>query len=128
MRLMIPFMVAVAQTSCGSSEACPPTCPAAWVGVAFSVTSSADGGAPSGVQATLSGPATVTMSCQPSPRGDGTSCQWPMATPLTTGSYALQVTAPGFRAANVNATVATVADSCCPGATMQPSGVALDPG
>lgn len=118
-------MVLMADTSCGSHCA-EVECPASYIEISLAV-AAPDGGAVSGVAATLSGPEAVTLLCQSS--GTAALCTWPAPTPVTAGSYALQVTAPGFQPANVSATVTTSSgDGCgCPGASMQPSTVTLDP-
>jgi len=123
-------------SACSRGPTCS-YCPA-FDSVVFSVISAADGGVVSGVQATMSGPTTATMSC--SSNNDGAWCQWPdEAAPdasvpvLAAGSYTLQVTAPGFKTTTVTATVtyspAAPADDCpgCAGFGVQPSTVTLDP-
>lgn len=118
------LVVFVADTSCGNS--CPEVeCPATYLGISLDVTAP-DAGAVAAA-ATLSGPAAVTMSCHQS--GATTVCMWPGGAPVTAGTYSLQVTAPGFQTANVSVTVTTSsADGCgCPGASMQPSTVTLEP-
>ena len=74
-----------------------------------------------GAEAVLSGPTTITMSCDF--RG---SCGFFGYVPA--GSYTLEVMAPGFQAANVPAML-TVAPSQggCPVATLQPSALTLNP-
>ena len=128
-RLGVPLAIALmVQSYCGCQDnaPCPGSCPAAYAGIYLGVTAATDGGAMSSVEATLSGPTTVTMSCES--RGTVTDCIWPSA-PLTTGNYSLQVTAPGFQSANVSATLAVTHDPrCgCDQATLQPSAVTLDP-
>ena len=114
---------------CGSSAEgapCPFSCPATYSGVTLVVNAAADGGVVSGVEATLSGPTTETMSCEPN--GTATLCTWSSG-PVTAGTYSLLVTAPGFQSASLSATVTVAADPhCgCVGATLQPSMVTLDP-
>ena len=126
LRLLIALIVAA--SACGSQDnaPCPHSCPAAYVGVVLAVTSAADGGIVNGVEATLTGPQTEAMSCEPNVTA--TSCTWPPG-PVTAGSYALEVTAAGFQSRNVSATVTVTPDPhCgCVNATLQPSTVTLDP-
>jgi hypothetical protein len=98
-------------------------CPAASVDVV--VRSSADAGAIDGVQATLTGPTTVTLSCAHD--SGPTSCDWRGT--IVPGSYTLQITAPGFTATSVAATITVPPQQpCgCASATIQPSEVTLDP-
>jgi len=72
-----------------------------------------------GVEAVLSGPTTIIMSCDQSGH-----CGYFGYVPA--GSYTLQVTAPGFQAANVPATLTVDSSRCCPGTTLQPSTLTLD--
>ena len=111
------------QTSCRDTPGCPTSCSTA--NVTLDVTGAADGGVVTGIEATLSGPTTMTMSCEP--RGTETVCSYQGE--VTTGSYTLQVTAPGFQAANVPATVTVTPGSqcACPSATLQPSTLTLNP-
>lgn len=80
----------------------------------------------SGVAATLSGPQSEMMLCEPN--GTATACTWPSG-PVTAGNYSLQVTAPGFQSVIVSATIAVTPDPLCGcvGATLEPSAVTLDP-
>jgi hypothetical protein len=125
---VLPTIAFVSQISCGDREStpCPGACPASYLGIVLTVTAAAGGGVPTGVEATLSGPATETLSCDPT--GTAVSCTWRSGTP-TAGSYSLQVAAPGFQTANVNATIAETPDPrCgCTWATIKPSVVTLDP-
>ncbi len=83
------------------------------------------GAAPTDVEATLTGPATEMMKCEPN--GTATTCTWPFE-PAITGNYSLEVKAPGFQPANVDATISVAPDpKCgCTEATMKPSEVILD--
>jgi len=115
------------QTSCGTP--CPHSCPAKWILVnRLAVTAAMNGGAVTGVQATLTGPATVVLSCQAQDNGTAASCTWPSG-PVIAGSYSLELTAPGFQSMNLSTTVTGVSDpQCgCDSATMQPSAVTLNP-
>jgi len=109
-------------SNCGTGL---PQCPATADGIILRVNSGSDGGAVTGVQATLSGPAMVTMYCE---LDLGQSqCTWPSGS-VTAGSYTLQVTAPGFRTASVSATVTVPPAECgCVIASMKPASVTLDP-
>ena len=114
---------------CGSaaeSPPCPHSCPATYIGVALVVSAATDGGVLSGVEATLFGATTETMSCEPN--GTATICTWPSG-PVIAGTYSLLVTASGFQSENLSATVTVTPDPhCgCVGATLQPSMVTLDP-
>jgi len=124
-RLLFGLGALLASTSCSP---CPNVlCHAPFVDLL--VTDAADGGAVSGVQATLSGPTTVFISC--SLNGNVTLCigEWQGA--IDAGGYALQVAAPGFQTAAVPATVTVGSppDSHCGcyGASLTPSTVALSP-
>ena len=98
-----------------------------YVTIYLDVSAASDAGAISGVEATLSGPAMVTMSCDQ--RGAVTVCRWPSDIyTVTAGSYSLAVSAPGFQTANVSATVTLGTTDCgCVPATLEPSTVILDP-
>ncbi len=103
-------------------------CLASYVTIGLDVSSAGDGGAISGIEATLSGPAMVTMSCEPSSNVPTVVvCRWPTYD-VTAGSYSLLVTAPGFQPANVSATVTLTTSSCgCVYAALEPSTVILNP-
>jgi hypothetical protein len=114
-------------TSAGAFDAgtCAPVeCPAQFFGLQLVVTSSVGDGQLMGVQAALSGPATIPMSC--GAEMDGTFCYPKMGGPE--GNYTLQVTAPGFQSVTVPATATfTPAPRCgCGGATLDPSTVTLN--
>jgi hypothetical protein len=77
-----------------------------------------------GVQATLTGPVTVTMSC--APQGSQTSCMWPYQLVVTAGTYALQVSAPGYQTTTVQAEVTLTPGTCgCTASSFEPSTVVL---
>ena len=103
-------------------------CLASYLTIGLDVSSADDGGAISGIEATLSGPAMVTMSCEPSSNVPTVVvCRWPTYD-VAAGSYSLLVTAPGFQPANVSATVTLTTSGCgCVYAGLQPSAVILDP-
>ena len=115
-----------ADAAAGDGHQCPFGCPAANIGVSLAVTAAMDGGAVSGVEATLSGPTTETLSCMPSPSGAVTICTWASG-PVIAGSYSLQVTAPAFQPVNVSAVVSVTSDCGCMFAALVPSMVTLDP-
>ena len=119
-RFGVPLAVALlAQTSCRDTPGCPTLCSTA--DVLLYVTGAPDGGFATGIEATLSGPTTITMSC------DWYHCSGRGA--VTEGNYTLRVTAPGFQVVNVPATVTvTTTSHCgCPSATLQPSTLTLNP-
>ncbi len=77
------------------------------------------------VQATLTGPVTVALRCQPD--GTTTVCTWPSETPVMEGTYALQITAAGgYQAINTQVQVTIAAPTCgCTPASINPSAQAL---
>jgi hypothetical protein len=109
----------------GSGQPCPSECPATYVGAIVAVTTT-PAMAVSGVQATLTGPVTDSMSCQPN--GTATACMWSPATPVTAGTYALQVSAPGYQTTTTQVEIAISPPVCgCTQASIEPSMVALGP-
>ena len=79
----------------------------------------------SNVQATLMGPETGTMSCQPN--FSATLCEWP-AVPVTPGNYTLQVSAPGYQAITVPVLVTASPPTCgCTSGSITPGTVSLKP-
>jgi hypothetical protein len=115
----------------GCDNGCPRSCPAAVLGLGIVVYAGVDGGAGpiSGVEASLTGPATITLSCEPSGNGNPAAmvCFWPLGGPFIEGTYSLVVTAPGFRSRELSATFSLANGRCCPGAKLEPSTVTLDP-
>jgi hypothetical protein len=82
-------------------------------------------GAVTDVEATLTGQAIELMKCELN--GMATICTWPEE-PVITGTYSLEVKAPGFQTTNVSAKITVAPDTCgCTEATMQPSKLTLDP-
>jgi hypothetical protein len=79
----------------------------------------------SGVQATLTGPVTVTMSCEPT--ASGTACRWPSQVAVTAGTYSLQVSAPGYQPTLVQAevTLKNPEECGCTSSSFEPSTVPL---
>jgi hypothetical protein len=108
------------------SEECPHSCPGPSLGLGIVV----HGGsaALTGVDATLSGPMTVTLSCETSTQAGAASCFWPLGTPLTAGTYTMLVSAPGFRSSEISVTVSMSVGRCgCSWGDIQPSTVTLVP-
>lgn len=128
-KVQLIFLLAVISLPFASgchSEECPHSCPGPTLGLGIVVY----GGpaALSGVDATLSGPTTVTLSCGPSNQVGAASCFWPLSTPLTAGTYTMLVSAPGFRSSEISVTVSTSAGRCgCSSGDIQPSTVTLVP-
>lgn len=95
------------------------------------VTAAADGGAIEGVEATLSGPTTVGMSCETGANGYRVTACFPDNTGNvpTPGTYSLHVSAPAFQSMDVNATVTLVPDTrCgCDDLKLDPAQVTLNP-
>ena len=113
-----------AQGGASTTTGCAIPCAAAYMDIYLVVTGPGDAGQLSDVQATLVGPATITLSCE---QDNGAAvCRWPSG-PVTDGNYSLSVTAPGFATSNTNATVTTIHGSpCgCDAASLQPSSVVL---
>jgi hypothetical protein len=104
-----------------ASQTCPRSCPATSLTIILGVRAAMGGGAVSGAEATLSGPATERMRCELS--GTATTCTWGEG-PVVPGDYALQVTAPGFQPVNTSASV-TVTSGCCVLGALEPSSVTL---
>jgi len=126
----LPAIALLVSSSCGGGDErsgpCPFSCPAAQLSVILAVTSMSDGGTLSGVKATLSGPVTDEMSCEPN--GSGASCTWGDSESFTIGDYSLEVSAFGFQSANVAATITMSDAGCeCRSAAIKPSVVILDP-
>lgn len=107
-------------------ETCPRHCPVASASIAMTVTAAPNGGAVPGAEIALSGPTTGAMDCEASTTE--TVCWW-MAGPIAAGDYVLQVTAPGFEPAHVDAVLKIDPDpGCgCASASFTPSEVSLSP-
>ena len=79
-----------------------------------------------GLRATLMGPVTGTMSCQPD--GTVTLCEWPAAVTVTPGIYTLQVSAPGYQPVTTFVVVSISPVTCgCMEAEIEPLMVTLNP-
>jgi hypothetical protein len=123
--IVVPLMSALIALACGNESGAPcPQCPAA--SLILAVDAATDAGALNGVQATLSGPTTVSVSC--APNGSEAQCVLGVG-PLVAGSYSLRITAPNFKTATVTATVTYNLDHrCgCDWFSLQPKMVRLDP-
>ena len=81
--------------------------------------STTDGGVVSGIEATLTGPPTISMSC------DGYRCSY--YGEEAAGGYTLHVSAPGFEAASVPATIRVTALQCGVYATLEPGRLVINP-
>ena len=104
---------------------CPSGCPATSTGATVVVTT-VPAMVVQGVQATLTGPEDGTMSCTPSV--DAIVCDWPAGVPVTAGTYALEVSAPGYQTTTVEVQVTVPPPNCgCTIASIQPSTVTLSP-
>ena len=80
----------------------------------------------SDVQATLMGPETGTMSCQPN--FSASLCEWPPPVPVTPGTYTLQVSARGYQPISVPVQVTVSPPTCgCTAGSITPSTVSLSP-
>jgi len=128
--LIALLAVVSSYSAVGCNDCAHHSCPYSPPGIL--VYGGADGGAGavSDVEATLTGPTTVTMSCAPSASvPTATSCLWPGGTAVTPGTYSLVVAAPGYRSKELTATVSLIpASHCgCPGVRIEPSTVTLDP-
>ena len=76
-----------------------------------------------GAQATLTGPVTDTLLCDPYPWG--ATCWWSDTTPLTVGTYTLQVSAPGYQAVTTQLELTLVSGCGRTAANVQPRSVSL---
>ncbi len=115
----------VTQAACSSEDhACPRSCPAAWMLVQPLAVAGADGGAVAAVQANLTGPLAETMSCDSS--GSAATCTWSPG-PVNPGTYALEVSAPGFETLHTSVIVTTSRDCGCESSSLTPSSVTLTP-
>ena len=108
-----------------AGQRCPFGCPATSAGATVAVTT-VPAMVVQGVQVTLAGPESGTMSCAPSL--EAIVCQWPVGVPLTPGTYALEISAPGYQTTTVQVTVTISPPTCgCTIASIQPSTVVISP-
>ena len=128
--LMALLAVVSSGSAVGCDSGCPRTCPGPFLGLGIGVYAAVNGVAVGGVEATLMGPTTVALSCEPSGNVPAaTSCFWPLGATFVEGTYTLLVAAPGFQSKEVGATLSLPpASRCgCSGASIEPSTVTLDP-
>lgn len=108
-----------------AGQLCPASCPATAAGATIVVTTT-PAMAVNAVQVTLSGPQTGAMSC--APNFDAVLCEWPAGVAVTPGTYALQVSAPGYQTTTVQVEVTVSPPSCgCTSGHIEPSTVMLSP-
>jgi hypothetical protein len=114
-------------SACGGGDGeqpCPWGCPAT-AATANVVVNTIPAVALSDVQATLTGPQTGTMSCQPN--SSATLCEWPPV-PVTPGTYTLQLSAPEYQPATVPVLVTVSPPMCgCTAGSITPATVSLSP-
>ena len=126
---LVAVIASSSAVGCDSDSECPPSCPGPFLALGIVVYAAVDGVAVSGVEATLIGPTTIAMDCEPSPNVPAaTSCFWP-SVPFAEGAYTLLVAAPGFQSKELSATLSLIpASRCgCSSAMIEPSTVTLDP-
>ena len=120
------ILVLAPLTACGpgGGQPCPASCPAARVGASIAVVTM-PAAVVNGVEAVLTGPVSGTMSCQPNPPAS-VVCDWPTAA-VVSGTYSLQVSAPGYETTTVQVEVATPPPGPCGCSidSIQPSTVSL---
>jgi len=118
------FLVAsIGLSGCGASADCSGSCPGTYITASVLVNLPSSMGL-KGVQATLTGPVTDTMSCQP--YGMASVCTWSNTAPITAGDYLLQISAPGFQTMTFQVQVAVPRPSCqCVGASIEPATFSL---
>jgi len=107
----------LAQTSCRDAPGCPTTSSKAYI--TLDVFSATDGGVVTGIEAALTGPPTISMSC------DGYRCSY--YGEEVAGGYTLHVSAPGFEAASVPATIRVTSLQCGVYVTLEPGRLVLNP-
>ena len=110
----------VALSGCDLTPGCQ--CPQVSTGAEFELLTS-PAMMVNGAQATLTGPVTDTLLCNADPWG--ASCQWSGTTPVTAGTYTLQVVAPGYQTVTAQVTL-TISSACgCTDVNVAPSSVSL---
>jgi len=109
----------------GCGQPCAHSCPAARAGASIAVVTM-PGAVVNGVEAVLTGPVNGTMSCQPNPPVSSVVCDWPAAA-VVSGTYSLQVSAPGYETTTVQVEVATPPPGLCGCSfdSIQPSTVSI---
>jgi hypothetical protein len=109
------MVLALAQLSlaaCGSGgksdsgQRCSYSCPVATATATIAVTT-IPAAVVNGVEAILVGPVNGTMVCQPNPPVSSVVCEWPSGLTVVPGTYALQVSAPGYETTTVQVEVTT---------------------
>jgi hypothetical protein len=128
-RYAVLFSFCVAAISgCGSAtggQTCPSFCPATSSSATI-VVMTVPAMALDGVEATLSGPVSGTMSCVPNV--SAILCAWPRGVAVVPGTYSIEVSAPGYEAATLGVEVTVSPPSCgCTSGDIQPSTVTLTP-
>ncbi len=97
-RLISLVAVIASCSAVGCDSGCPRSCPGPFLALGIGVYAAVNGVAVSGVEATLMGPTTISMSCEPSSNVPAaTSCFWPLGAQFVEGAYTLLVAAPGFQ-------------------------------
>jgi hypothetical protein len=104
------ILVLAPLTACGG-QPCPFSCPTPQVGASIAVVTM-PAAVVNGVEAVLTGPVNGTMSCQPNPPVSSVVCGWP-AVAVVSGTYSLQVSAPGYETTTVQVEVATSPPGRC---------------
>jgi hypothetical protein len=120
--VLLVLLFSLGFTAC--QQDCPGACPAAPPPHVVVMTESST--VTAGVQATLTGSETLNLQCE---KASGTTtCSWPVASPVITGTYSLQVSAPGEQTTTIQVEVATHGQVCCGSYdAISPSAVTLSP-
>lgn len=92
--------------SCFSS--CPVATATADIGVTTPSAAIVDG-----VTAVLTGPTSVTLVCQPNPPVSSVVCLWPGGVAFVSGTYSLQVAAPGYETATIQVEITAAPQVPC---------------
>ena len=117
------FSVVIA--SACREDTCPRGCPATALTASVAVTTM-PAMAVNGVQATLTGPVTATMSCQPN--FSAILCEWPLGVAIAAGTYSLEVSAPGYQTTTFQVEVIIPPPTCgCRLASIQPDIAVISP-
>jgi hypothetical protein len=124
--LIVAALTASALTACDAKHACPLGCPAPGLGLGVAVVTTPKM-VVNGVEAALTGPVNGTMVCQPNPFGFSVVCAWPQGMSVVTGTYSVQVSAPGYATTTIQVVVATPSpDQCgCASDSITPSSVSI---